>query len=1047
MKELFMKIKLNTFLIHMLRLFSVLRQLVFSIFVAGLLIGSVSYGVDPKPSGIKYALTLYQKDSGIKSNELDQLNLSLQFCLKKNDSVSSKPIVKLILNKINKSSFDSTTISDSYYLIGIFYSYTKNLNKAINYLNLSITIREKQKKADTRYARALYNLGIVYSQLGFFKKQEDFSLKSLEVEKKMYGTGSPLLVDTYLSLISAYISLQQYEKAINLSTIVLTIFRNKPDSVPVETTAGIYVNLGVCYIHLSDITKAKTYLDGAEAIYENNHLKHGEGYINLLNSLAITYGSLGNHNKENEYYEKGIALAVSINSTLAFNIINSYAIILGNTGQLKKGESLLTGALDRAKFIFGEDRLEYNEVLCLYADYLREYTLNYKKSIECYIRCIDYQRMNQQDLNLKNRIYTGYSLSLLKTGESKKALETIQSLLFSELIKNSDSVIYKNPSLEAIQPDKNSLKIFTTKYKILQEIYKKSADQKTLKAAASTAELIVSIIEKVRINISEEDSRLILGDKNREYYLDAIRDFNLLFSKTTDRHYLEKAFEYSEKSKVAGLLSSTRELKATQLHIPADIADLEKDLRRNIGLLNARIADETIKNEPDTALIRGWKENLIVNTVKRDSLILIFEKQFPDYYAIKYNTKVASLNEIPKIIGRDGNYINYIFSDTMLYIFVANRKNQMLVTHSIDTSFLNSIRQFRSLLSKPSRSVDSKSEFLKYQLIGNELCKTLIDPVKPYLISNRILISPDNIISYIPFETLPTSINTGERVQYRNLAYLMEDFDISYTYSATFMAESVKNDYSIVNKVIAFAPNYPEPINIQSVLLNRQLESGLLVDLPYARQEAEYVCNITGGNLFENDRANESVYKNEANKYDIIHLAMHTLLNDKDPMRSTLIFSQKNDSTNDGYLKTYEIYGIPIKAKMVVLSSCNTGSGFLSSGEGILSLARGFIYSGSQSVVMSMWEIEDRSGTEIVKLFYDNLKKGYSKSVALKNARIAYLENSDQLRSHPYFWSTLVVYGNNSPLYFSIYLKIAVGVLLIMIAGSIIFYFCKRKYS
>ena len=115
-----------------------------------------------------------------------------------------------------------------------------------------------------------------------------------------------------------------------------------------------------------------------------------------------------------------------------------------------------------------------------------------------------------------------------------------------------------------------------------------------------------------------------------------------------------------------------------------------------------------------------------------------------------------------------------------------------------------------------------------------------------------------------------------------------------------------------------------------------------------------------------------------------------------------------------------------LKAKMVVLSSCNTGTGLLFSGEGILSLARGFIYSGSQSVVMSMWEIEDRSGTEIVEMFYKNLKKGYSKSDALKKARIAYLKNADQLRSHPYFWSSLVVYGNNAPLYYSRYLIIIV---------------------
>jgi CHAT domain-containing protein len=275
----------------------------------------------------------------------------------------------------------------------------------------------------------------------------------------------------------------------------------------------------------------------------------------------------------------------------------------------------------------------------------------------------------------------------------------------------------------------------------------------------------------------------------------------------------------------------------------------------------------------------------------------------------------------------------------------------------------------------------------------------------------------------------------------------MNDFDISYTYSATFMSESVKRDYGLGNKVIAFAPNYPEPINIQSVLMNRQAESGYLSDLPYARQEAEYVSDITGGKLFENADAKESVYKTESGKYDIIHLAMHTLLDDKDPMHSTLIFSPQNDSIDDGYLRTYEVYGIPLKAKMVVLSSCNTGAGLLYSGEGILSLARGFLYSGSQSVVVSMWEIEDRSGTEIVKMFYDNLKKGNSKSDALRQARLVYLKKADQLRSHPYFWSTLVIYGNNTPLYYSKQLILTVGTVVIFIVASLILYFWKRKYS
>jgi len=380
---------------------------------------------------------------------------------------------------------------------------------------------------------------------------------------------------------------------------------------------------------------------------------------------------------------------------------------------------------------------------------------------------------------------------------------------------------------------------------------------------------------------------------------------------------------------------------------------------------------------------------------------------------------------------------------------VANRKFNHLISLHVDTSFFNSVKKFRRLLLMPSPSEDAVSALKNYQTTGMILYKTLIEPVRPYLISEKLIISPDNILSYIPFETIPVAVNTDGKSLYRNLSYLMNDFDISYTYSATFMSESVnlKKWQGFGNKVVTFAPNYPDPIDVKSVLLSRQPEGGVLLDLPYARLEAEYVSKITGGRLFENGGATETTYKAEAGKYDIIHLAMHTLLNDKDPMHSTLIFSRGSDSIDDNYLKTYEVYGIPLKAKMVVLSSCNTGTGFLSSGEGILSLARGFIYSGSKSVVMSMWEIEDKSGTEIVKMFYQNLKKGYSKSKALRKARIAYLGNADQLRSHPYFWSALIVYGNNTPLYIGRYMIILLvfGALLIVI--PITFHFRKRRYS
>jgi CHAT domain-containing protein len=160
-----------------------------------------------------------------------------------------------------------------------------------------------------------------------------------------------------------------------------------------------------------------------------------------------------------------------------------------------------------------------------------------------------------------------------------------------------------------------------------------------------------------------------------------------------------------------------------------------------------------------------------------------------------------------------------------------------------------------------------------------------------------------------------------------------------------------------------------------------------------------------------------------------------------------MIFSQDNDPPENGLLYTYEVYGIPMNAKMVVLSSCNTGNGTLSSGEGILSLARGFLYSGCQSVVMSMWEIDDRSGTEVMKMFYDNLKQGKSKSQALKASRTIYLKSASQLRSHPYFWASLVVYGDNKQVYSRHMIPVTVAFSLTVLAVLILIYLRKRRYS
>ncbi len=173
---------------------------------------------------------------------------------------------------------------------------------------------------------------------------------------------------------------------------------------------------------------------------------------------------------------------------------------------------------------------------------------------------------------------------------------------------------------------------------------------------------------------------------------------------------------------------------------------------------------------------------------------------------------------------------------------------------------------------------------------------------------------------------------------------------------------------------------------------------------------------------------------------------MHALIDDENPLSSKLIFDQNNsDTIEDGFLHTYEIYNLNLNAELAVLSACKTGTGKLSKGEGIMSLARGFLYAGVPGIVMTLWAIEDISSANIITQFYKLLKDGEKKDFALRNAKLEYLKNANQLQSHPYFWAAYVQIGDNTPISNNnrfIYYFLGVGCLVVLAIVAIIY---KRK--
>jgi CHAT domain-containing protein len=1025
------------------------------VFLLAVITCSVCSGAGSEVSFHSYEISSAYLNPAGKSKVNKRISLTIDRLKNSRDIRSVDKTIDSIYFEVKKGILtDSAGIADLCYTAGSLSMRYSNYTRAIGLLQTAKMLFERTGgRSQENYSKTVYNNGVAYYNLGDFPTALKFALESVEIDKKIYGNGSAKMVDGYLFISTCYVKIREYEKAIENINEGLSISGSKPDSVDAFSVARLYGNKGVAFSFLANYDQARNNLIKSETAYNNIDIKSFNPYnlgiyINTLDNLGTVSHYLGSKEKTYYYYERGLKLVSDNLSGDAFNLVNNYSIILGIDSLRFKGETLLSDFLNRAQKDPSYDPRIYFEIKRHYADYLREFNINNGKVTDLYLDCFRYSDSHPWDREFRRETILGYSLSLVDKGQFTAALDSVQNLLFTSSgypDHPEDNLI--NPNPDSLTADKMSVDILKTKYQILLREFKQKNEFKMLESAAKTSELFISVLERIRISIGEEGSRILLGEKYRNLYLDAIMSFSKCFEVTDNAKYLAKVFEYSERSKVASLLASTREMKAIQGHVPLPLAEKEKEYQRNVAFYSSAVFQQENNQYHDSITLSSLNDSLLLAQARRDELKRIFEKEYPDYYKLKYNTSVTALKDIPSIIGKNKNYLSFIISDSVLYTLISNKRESHLITRVIDSTFFEKISGLRQILINPDKDKNAYSEFLSFQKYGYNLYSILVEPVKKYLLSDRLVISPDNLLSFIPFEILVTDSVLKKDLLYRNLPYMTNDYRISYTYSATLLAENSRTKASWRNSSLIFSPKYKAQINIDSIMNERQSSDGYLSQLPFAREEGEYVSHITKGSLYDDSSATSGVYKHIAGNFDIIHLAMHANINIQNPNNSRLIFYFSNESSDSIGLKLYEVYGIPLKAKMVFLSSCNTGSGNLRKGEGILSLARGFIYSGSRSVVMSLWEVNDKSGTDIVKSFYKYLKRGSSKSDALRKARLDYLKKADQLSAHPNFWSTLVIYGDDSPLYNDITRDLAIIIIIVILVMLVVVYFRKRWYS
>jgi len=481
----------------------------------------------------------------------------------------------------------------------------------------------------------------------------------------------------------------------------------------------------------------------------------------------------------------------------------------------------------------------------------------------------------------------------------------------------------------------------------------------------------------------------------------------------------EAAFEFAERNKSGLLLQATNTANAYKFgDLPDSLAQQEKNMQQEQAKLQAYLLENRSKTEKDS--LRAVINNLNISLKTFKTKI---EQEYPKYARIKYEQKNATITDIQKNINAQTALIEYVVADSILYVFYIDKQSAHLYKQAIKRDTLNdkiqklqhSLSNYQFITDKPERAYFdyTQTAYWFYQNI-------LAAPLQEHKNITHLIIIPDQKLGYLPFETFLSQAAPTAVSNYKDLNYLIHKYSISYNYSATLWIENLHTKKRENNGLfLAMAANYNLKIDSSKAHLRLPTLTRLrksLQPLSGAENEVKQLSEHFKG-LFSLDKAaSERQFKQLAPQYNIIHLAMHGLLDAQNPTLSALAFSEDSDSIENNFLQAYEISQMQLNANLVVLSACETGYGNFEKGNGLASLARAFMYAGVPALVVSLWEVNDQSTAVIMQSFYENLANGENKADALQKAKQNYISQAKGNAAHPAYWSPFIQLGDFSPI-------------------------------
>ena len=877
---------------------------------------------------------------------------------------------------------------------------------------LSETVIKARKLSDLRLlSYVLTNLSLAHFRLGN-------SLKALEYAEEA-NNAAEMIAHTQnqnraLLMISAvHYDQGDFNKAIEILNKSLVIAQNAGNFLNVE---AIYNELGRNYFSLGQMQRALDYHQMSLAGKRQYKDTRYNEAISLKN-IGNTYANMGQSARALDYNRQ----AAEIFSSLGNKDATIRSLILAGDIYLSLSN------YDKAKESFAE-ALKISEQ----SNFRRQ-----SAEIYNYLGSVD-KKLNSPESALN---YFQKAVQIWQELKTQR-LESVSLNFVADIAANTNQLQTAEQSSEKALEIARIVGDRKTESDALYNLARVRRSQNELRTALSLIEDSLKITESLRSALNNQENRTAYFSAVREKYDLYIGLLIELENQPGNEKHGAQAYAVSEKARARNLLdllaeSSTDvstginpELKAREQYVQAKISSLQ------MQLIRAKSAEK-----PDTQLIARLEKEINRTDDERVQLESEIRRTNPRYAALKYPTTL-DLAQTQKMLDDKTVLFEYQTGATASVLFVVGKNDFQVVRLPNEQKLRESIDVLRRSISQPSRA-----GLANYLVAGRELYQTLLAPAENALkMKSKIIISADGAINYLPFEVLLTEkTNAG----FDKLPYLVRNYEISYTPSASVLAtlDGAKNVSAAKpqKSFLAFAaPDYGAKSTNQGQLASQNTRSVFgenrtwdLTALPNAAIEADRIAKLFPAGqstIFSGAEATEEQVKTNEflSQYRYLHFAVHGLIDEEQPQFSSLVLTlpktvtensatdpnskskiQNPKSEEDGLLQTPEIFNLRLQADLVTLSACETGLGKEMRGEGIVGLTRAFFYAGTQSVLVSLWKVNDASTADLMTQFYEQLRKnnGKNKAAALRQAQLQMI--SQNRYAHPYYWAPFILQGKS----------------------------------